>query len=129
MRFSVTDPIKCPFTISINSKPKKDKKASKDKKKKAPAVINHIRVFCEENSYYIHKPPPNQAEKVSAPTLEALMKKIKDEKVLGIKEVCSKGVSPYSDLFVVNNNFAAAGGSYLPCDGGVGDDSDGDDSY
>eukprot|EP01127_Copromyxa_protea_P021938 TRINITY_DN7674_c0_g1_i1.p1 TRINITY_DN7674_c0_g1~~TRINITY_DN7674_c0_g1_i1.p1 ORF type:complete len:569 (-),score=106.76 TRINITY_DN7674_c0_g1_i1:7-1713(-) len=120
VRFSTTEPVKCPFTISIASKPKKEKK---DKKKKASSsssltvqtVVNHVRVFYDDGNYYIHKPPPNQAETVSAPNLEALLRKIKEEKALGIKEVCSRGVSMYADLF------AGSVGSYFPtCD--VGDD-------
>lgn len=84
-------------------------------------MINHVRIFCEGDSYYIHKPPPNQAEKVSAPTLEALMKKIRDEKVLGIKDVCPRVSSPYADLFVSQTN---SGCSYLPCTVGVGEGLD-----
>jgi hypothetical protein len=114
VRFSTTEPLKCPFTISINSKPKKDKK----KRTQPVPMVNHVRVFFEDGTYYIHKPPPNQAETVSAPTLEALMKRIKEEKVLGIKDVCSKGLSPYADLFAANT--ISSGGAYFPY--AVGDD-------
>lgn len=128
VRFSTTEPLKCPFTISINIKPKKKKSDKKSKSSSGAAMptINHVRVFYEDSCYHIHKPPPNHSEKVSAPTLEALMKKVKEEKVLGIKEVCSKGLSPYSYLFAPVSGGIPAG-SYLPCN--VDDDEDSDSPY